>query len=348
MLFVTTSFAKDYSIDGVTLKFLEVMRNRNIPFALNSRCNAEEHMKPILAPYPIFTRPKNLYNLVINPVCYLNHYDIDEKTIIWTLWDESIVPKHFVDEVNKGAICIVPSHHCMETFKASGVKIPIEVIPLGYDSQYHFQAVSSWRDRFESGIIFGAGGQVTSVRNDKKNLPKVISAFKKAFQDTDKYPDVSLKIRITKESRMDSLSDDPRIEIIKRDFSHKEMGDFHRNISCFVNLSQFEAFGKQQLEAMACGIPLITVNYSGITEYYKNDMGYTVGHKLVQAKSPPYVTGYWADANEDEVISQMRNVYKNRSEVYSRGQLAASRVESFEDFNWHHKFVDLIKRFCYL
>ena len=344
MFYVTSSFIKDYSSDGWAFEIINLLKNNNIPFNISLNSFIEDHSFNKLNTFTHSSRSPNDFQLVINPACFLPQFTIDNKTIIYTMWDSSILPIEYVNTINKCQLVIVPSNETKKVFMRSGVSRPIEVIPHGFD-RLSFYPKDNYNNNYGYTFIFGASGQIVSPKNDKKDLDKVISCFKTAFQNNE---NVELQLKITNESKSNIyIKHDERITYIKNTYANSNMPNWYRGLNCYVNLSKYEAFGRQPMEAMACGIPIITTNASGISDYYSNDMGYTIGHEEVAANCDPYVEGHWYEANEDEVVSQMRYVYKNQTEAYNTGAFASQMIQPFENANWHAKMLHLIKRYLY-
>jgi glycosyltransferase involved in cell wall biosynthesis len=82
------------------------------------------------------------------------------------------------------------------------------------------------------------------------------------------------------------------------------------------------------LEAMACGRPVVSAQYSGLTEYFDEEVGFPVDHRLVPAECGVY-SGRWAELDEESLIAAMRQVYNDPAECVRRGALAATRARRF-------------------
>ncbi len=86
---------------------------------------------------------------------------------------------------------------------------------------------------------------------------------------------------------------------------------------------------------MATGVPAITTNWSGLTEYNNNDLGWMLDYKLVPAEEFSKRVykedcGEWAEPNLDQLVEIMRYCYDHRDEVKQKGILSAQHVQN----NW--------------
>lgn len=341
MLYLTSSFIKDYSSDGFAFEVANLLKTRNIPFNISLNSFIENYAFNGLNNFKHSTRSKKDFQLVIQPASLLKHYQIDRKTILYTVWDTSYLPYEYMCLINECRLVIVPSNETKKVFIASGVDRPIEVIPHGFDrGVFRSRHVNKDYNSF----IFGASGQITSYSNDKKDLNKIIKCFLAAFPNNE---EVELELKVTKESKLHVDLQDPRIILIQDTYENSNMPNWYNGICCYVNLSKYESFGRQPMEAMACGIPVISPIHSGIADYFDDNIGYSVGYEKVDANCDPYVEGDWYEANEDEVISQMRYVYANETEAFNTGLIASQKIQKFENTNWHEKMLNLIKRYAF-
>ena len=90
------------------------------------------------------------------------------------------------------------------------------------------------------------------------------------------------------------------------------------------------------MEAMACGLPVITTHYSGQTEFVNEKNAYLVGIKgFVDIKdtlffNPKLYHGQWAEPDFEQLGYLMRYVYENRDEAKKKGDFASTDVKQ----NW--------------
>jgi len=106
------------------------------------------------------------------------------------------------------------------------------------------------------------------------------------------------------------------------------LADWYRSLTCYVNASYGEGFGLHLLEAMGCGVPLISTTFSRGRRIFDASVGYEVSYKLIEAKNAVY-SGRWADPNNDELISRMREVSADRATAELLGVAAAQRAPAF-------------------
>jgi glycosyltransferase involved in cell wall biosynthesis len=214
---------------------------------------------------------------------------------------------------------IVPSHWQIECFRANGVSVPMSVAPLGFDPLvYHPSAP------FPDVCTFGTAGALTSG-GVRKNAQWLIDLFRRAFPDE---PDVRLRVKISPGSPGVETYDDARIDVIRAVLPLPELADWYRSLTAYVNGSSGEGFGLHLIEAMACGRPIVSAEFSGLTAYFDATVGYPVDYKLVPVRNEIY-NGRWAEPDEKSMIAQMHRVYANRGEAERLGGASAARAKCF-------------------
>ncbi len=78
------------------------------------------------------------------------------------------------------------------------------------------------------------------------------------------------------------------------DWSDREYCNLYAEADAFVLPTRAEGWGLPIMEALACGLPVITTNYSGQTEYLSSIVGeyFPISHTVVPIYDPDFL-GYW-------------------------------------------------------
>lgn len=260
--------------------------------------------------------------LIISPPFLFHRFEPDGASALYTMWETDYLEPEWVEAVNRCRVVIVPSRWGAECFRRCGVRVPVEVVPLGYDPVV-FHANDGI---FPEVCTFGTAGAL-AAGGLRKNAQLVIDLFRKAFPQQQ---DVRLRIKITPQSPSLETYDDPRIDVIRAILPVTRMAEWYRSLTVYVNASAGEGFGLHLLEAMACGRPLISAAYSGLTEFFDASVGYTVPYRLVPVRNAIY-SGNWAEPDEEGLIEQMRRVYADQKQAQQLGMRAACRASRF---NW--------------
>lgn len=274
-----------------------------------------------------------LYSPLFAPKGYLPGV----KRIMLTMWEtDKLKPEH-VKGLNKCHCVITPSKWCYETFKTSGVRVPIHLLPLGFDSDSFYPDLSS----FPPTRIFGAAGRLAHG-GVRKGVNQVITAFKKAFPIEE---DAELHVKVFPDCAVGNVFDS-RIKVDRTRMSKKELRDWYLGLSCFVSMSTSEGWGLHQVEALACGRPLVSVNYGGVKEFFKPEVnGYEVGFKEELSHTYEYDrVGKWAKPSEKDVVKQMRRVYENPVEAFCLGLQGAQDVKELSFKNFMLGLVSILKQ----
>ncbi len=271
---------------------------------------------------PTESRRRNQPRLAVAPPHLLRRYRPDANTAAFTMWETDTLPPGSVDQLNRCGLVLVPSRWGAECFRANGVRVPIEIVPLGHDPAV-FHPTASQRN--EPGMTtFGTAGALDQG-GLRKNVQRVIDLFREAFPSQ---TDVRLRVKITPNSPRVETHADPRIEVIDTSLSPGELADWYRSLSAFVNASAGEGFGLHLLEAMACGVPLISSTFGGVGTFFDSSVGYEVRYRLTAARNDIY-RGMWSDPDDADIIDRLWQVYRDGEQARQYGQAAAARARGF-------------------
>lgn len=251
------------------------------------------------------------------------------KNIAIVPFETTLIPPSWVPRINAFDALFVPCHQNKQMMLDSGVKIPVEVIHWGVDTDKFYEI-----ERKNDGIFtFGHMGALSR----RKGTNILIDAFIRAFPNES---DVRL---ICKTSNMQYpfMAKDKRIEVQMGPVSHDElMRSFFDRVDCFVFPTLGEGFGLPPLEAMSTGIPAIVTGWSGPADYMNEEVGWSIEYSMDEAhgfsdpKTGVYKEpcGQWAIPNIDHLVYLMRYAYEHQDETLAKGKAAARYVR--EQWTW--------------
>lgn len=164
----------------------------------------------------------------------------------------------------------------------------------------------------------------------RKNVQLVIEAFLEEFANDN---DVLLFLEnLFPDYRMTSH---PKVIQLNSFLDHSLLGQFYTACDAFVLPSKVEGWGLPITEAMACGLPTITTNYSGMTEYCNENNTYFVNHTLEDIDTN-YINvesaGKWASVDKEHLKYLMRYIYSHRDEAKCKGEESSKYI--LENFTW--------------
>ena len=259
-------------------------------------------------------------------------------TVGWTMLEVTGLPPEWVAGCNSMDEIWVPASFNVETFRNSGVTVPIRVMPLGVDVDYFHPEITGYRpsNRFTFLSVFEWG--------ERKAPEVLLRAYAEEFKDSDdvllllsisnRDPDVNVEQQI---ADLHLPPGAPIVVMLNPRFAAAQMGSLYRSADCFVLPSRGEGWGMPVLEAMACGLPVIATRWSGPADFLHDGVGYPLEPlRLVPAEARcPYYAGFdWADPDVEQLRRLMRSVVDNPEAARAKGLAAATEVAS--RWTWAH------------
>lgn len=255
----------------------------------------------------------------------------NKKTAFFTMWESSRLHQTSITLLKRASLVITPSAWNASCFSAAGLEIPIRIVPLGIDPHvFKFSTVRTDK------VVFGAAGRLAHG-GARKGINEVIYAFGKAFP-VKKYPNVKLRVKAFEDCNIDEITD-PRIDVIRKFLSATELANWLGTLTCFVSAAKGEGWGLLQHESMACGRPVISPIYGGLSEFMERSNSFPVRYRLNPGGTFYNGCGVWCEPDEDDLIRQMRYAHDHPQEVTEKGWLASKTARRL---TWENTAKELI------
>ena len=277
------------------------------------------------------------YTYLDSAGCPNNWRKLPGFNIHWAIFETTVLHEEAISWYQDADAVFVPSYWGKDVLINNGINpSQIEVIPEGMDpSQFH----PLLRSCYEKNDAFRV--LVIGKFEPRKGFPELLEGFCEAFGSENNVKLIlkSDSLYLNGQAYTDNLAK-LNEQIGSFGFSNYELvtgalsveNIFHLYNYCDVLLfpSRAEGWGLPLLEAIACGMPVITTNYSGHTEFLApiTKLVKTVDHNIV-ANHP---LGVWAVANPSQIADALIEL-KNNYGKYQTQAMEAAKIMRLE-FSW--------------
>ncbi len=302
------------------------------------------------------------------------HPSHNGRSIFYTMMETETLHPAFRDLCNRYSDEVwVPSSHNKKLFEEGGVKKPILLMPLGIDEVVYGNTQS-----IENGTVNRAGlcdilGKsaskgINSFRfftvfgwSFRKGIDVLLKSFVKAFSDKDNValiiasthvgPDVVVADARKYASTIRS-SNYPQILFVPGVTPELDMPSLYKMGHVFLHTSRGEGFSLPQIEAAACGLPVISCNNTGMGEYLTEDNSFMITTNEKEMCSPEmhWISGYYhgqlfpklGNDQIEQAVKHMHYVINNYDQALKRAKKLKQLV--FEKYTWDKTAERVSKR----
>jgi glycosyltransferase involved in cell wall biosynthesis len=249
------------------------------------------------------------------------------ELFVRTMFEASRLPADWPAKFNRARAVIVPSSFVADSFRASGVTVPLEVVPDGIDPAVYPYLARPPRPGVTTLIVGAVYNRVYGLPGiaDRKHLPEGIAAWQRAF---DGDPDARLILKCRWGQRADFPAD-PRITLVADEERTRGIARWYAAADVLLALGN-EGFGLPLIEGMATGLPVIALASEGQADVCREaaDMVLAVPPAswephLHEGRQPCGVRGVPAVA---DVADRLRWVAAHRDEAAGMGREASAWV----------------------
>lgn len=261
-----------------------------------------------------------------------------DKIIVNTVYEPDRVPSNWVNIINKIDQLWIPSTHCYNIFKNSGVKVPINIFHHGVSDIYKPSNETINFYDFNDCFKFLSIG----TWSYRKAPEKLLEAYWKEFSIND---NVVLIFKTKPASNIMELKkqiignkETAKIIFIPEQMEEKDIVNLYNTSDCFVLPTRGEGVGLPFMEAMSCEKPCIATNWSGHLDFINNKNGYLIDYELQEVDLNNLDAGYsfeknmkFAEPDVNSLREKMRYAYENQVETKEKGIISRQDIKKF---NW--------------
>ena len=303
-----------------------------------------ENLKTDVSCHPIIGRTETKNQLIFNYIDKPNNYDLGimfaypdmypvlypyKTKVIYTGVDTTGGIPNFAQNANNADFILTPSNKSKERMENLGVTKPIFVFPHGIDPNVFTYKERKITDKFKFLYV----GECS----DRKGIFQLLDAFVHLFKNN---PNVELHIKSNTamlfyngEDIDNFLESNPNIFWHVSDEGHDVVTKLYEECHAYVYPSRADTFGMTLIEAMACGLPIISTNEPGATELIQGRYE-EIETKNVPVKDHPWMLGEWGEPSVTSLINKMEKIYKNYDSIISSSELKENSDFVRENYSW--------------
>ncbi|MFD0892478.1 glycosyltransferase family 4 protein [Luteolibacter ambystomatis] len=278
------------------------------------------------------------------------------RVVSYVPWETSRIPWPVRRKLQRLDHILVLSEWQRGLFVRNGIAAEkLSVVPLGFDPEvfrpgprqrpadapFRFLFIGKWEAR--------------------KALPELLEAFCAEFGPEERVELVlhahnpfidgfDQEARLRKELK--KLKAENRNILCRGDLPLPELVRAYRDADAFVLPTRAEGWGLPLLEAMACGLPCITTNYSALTTFAHAGNALLVDvADFIRVRDPFFFNGWlnwgtWAKPDVSHLRRLMRQVVEQPEKAAALGRSAAHEV--VDKWTWDHAATVAMERLATL
>jgi glycosyltransferase involved in cell wall biosynthesis len=258
------------------------------------------------------------------------------RKIGWLFFESDRIPELWLKQMDAFDLLLMPTDWGREVLLAHGLPDDkISIVPCSVNERVYFPQPIT-----HDGFVFLLVGKFEK----RKSIGETVRAFSEEFP-APAWPAVELWIKADyplfpdRVTRLRALcAHDRRIRIISGQFSDEQMAALYNRSDAFVFPTKAEGFGLPTIEALACGLPVVTTDYGGQGVFLKHVTGlfYSVSYDIGEIVDSDYDHFYgkdyqglgygrWAIPSVASIRAGMRQVY-DQAHVWRERALRASQI----------------------
>ena len=274
-------------------------------------------------------KPEDGINIIITHPLHWKNNIRKGRNWAFLVWEGDKVPDCFIEQCMNPDIeyILVPSQHTKEAVAKTlfpnypleakeTVDNKIKIIPHGVD-------LNKFYPKEKPKIFTFVCNKGFRNVEDRGGIQYAIRAYFEEFTKTD---NVEMQIKINPVYGMPDIvkivnelkvnEDNAILKINTSQLPYDDLVNLYNSGHVFVAPTRAEAFNMPCIEAMACGLPVITTNFGGQSEYVNDENGWIINGELKEVEHELEYEGIkWLTPSIKELRKAMREAYFSYSNL---------------------------------
>ena len=288
------------------------------------------------------------------------------RKIVWGIFESTRLPPLYLSKLESFDRVWVPSAWGRETLIANGISaLKIDVVPEGVNAEI-FAPIEITHDRYDRSqrpFRFLTIGKY----EERKCYPLLLDAFGATFGNQSQ---IELMIKadffLDHHRKREQLEHEVasrklhNVSLVWGDWSQTALSGAYQEADAFVLPTRAEGWGLPLIEALACGIPVLTTNHSGQSEFLSAvpEKFLEIAYSMTTIRDPEFLRywpgidalgGEWAEPDFDSLCKGLLEVVQSHSLWAGRARSASEIVR--RDFSWTraaHKAILVLRQLGWL
>jgi len=282
-----------------------------------------------------------------------------DRIILNTVWETTRIPAAWRPYMNHFDAIFVPSKQNRRALIASGVKVPIYIVPHGVNSRAYHPKNAKFHLRNDAGkFVFlsvftfqhrkNPEGLLRAYWKEFKAKEPVLLVIKTSGINGKSELSIKRKIRAYKASLGLTGGKTAPVIIIGRHLQDKKLKGLYTRANAFVLPTRGEGVGLPFLEALASGTPVIATRWGGHMDFLHAGNSFPVKYTLRNPRvsmNSKHAIAYrfrylfaqphqrWAEPNITSLRKQMRAAFHNPALCRKKGKQGRKDVKPL---TWKH------------
>jgi len=249
--------------------------------------------------------------------------------VIYTGVDTTGGIPNFTTNINQSDYILTPSNLSKDRMINMGVTKPIFVFPHGIEKNEFVYKPRIMGDKFKFLYV----GECS----DRKGIFHLLKAFTELYKNNS-----NVELYLKSNSAMlfyggdevqKYVNENTNIFWDKSDVGHEKTLELYNECHTYVYPSRADTFGMTILEAMGCGLPVISTSEPGTTELVKG-MYFEIPTKEIPVIGHPWMTGNWGEPNFEMLKLQMKTIQENYDSLTNPQKLQQISEFVNENYCW--------------